>query len=355
MSGQAYLGKDNINNFLDHFLPVPDDFNINPSYLCGLSKSGFIQGLNALTLMIQKIYLDIIQKPVEYGLPLAESVEHKSPKARESRNSSHRLIALLHALVNNGKFTDEKIVVNAKSFAEACKKLPSMYKIANSGMIINKLCGFGFATDGFEGKKVDKKRDTFTICHSDKNVTATLYGYLTDKPLTGQMFSMNYHILLSKSDLTDNIRHRIFAGYLSGDEREFYIHLYESLKGEDIIVYDFNGFNVDYRLNLKYKRYVVRCTSDYGKLWVDLVLRKTNNYNEAILDFPDKIIKLFRKKADCESCNEGCTNKFTRIFEGKEYQDCGCKCHFNIGSYKAEDIEYYKKIILLEAEAARKK
>jgi len=352
MRGYQYICQNAVQNFLDHFIPIPDNFNVNPGYLYGLSCSEFIQGLRTLTGIISQMYGDMIINPSAYGFPLADYTEQNTAKIRDAKYSSHRLVTLLHTFVNNGVYSNEKITVASKIFLDACKQLKSAYKITNIGKILSKMCDFGFTVDGFNGKNLDKKKTEFVLYHKDRNVIAALYGYMLNKPLSESMFSINYHIVLPSADLSDSFCHKIFAEYLSGDERDFYIHFYESLKDNEAIIYEFNGFSVYYRLNLKSRRYVAQCYSANGKLRIDLILRLINHYSGKVVDYPETIKTLFRKKSDCFSCNESCKNKLIRVFEGEEYIDCGCKCNFAINSYQADDIEFYRRIILLEADAA---
>ena len=147
-------------DILDHIIPVPDDFNVNPNCLYGISKDEFISGLKTLTKTIQSMYTQIVQNPAEYGLPVVEDIRTGShggysAKAGASAQSAFRLVTTLHTLVSCGDYSNNEITVDKKRFTENSKKLGS-FSVANVPMIMKKLCDNGFIASGFNGKSFDK-------------------------------------------------------------------------------------------------------------------------------------------------------------------------------------------------------
>lgn len=349
MNKHLYCCQNTIQNVYDHIIPVPDDFNVNPACLSGMEKQDFISGLKELTNIIKSVYADMIQKPAEYGLPLIEDIEYTpfNPKAAESKNSSHRLVALLHTLVQCSELSDFELKVNDKSFSEACKKLKPMNKVTNSKMIFKKLHDFGFTYDN----------NIFSY-PDNNNVIAALYGYMKHIPLKHRaLYSLNY--FLAAADLPENHHQGAFAEYLSGNEREFYTKLNEFMASEGFVVgnegdYCDFSFAVEYWIDSKSKKRIVRCYSDFGKLLICLKLHSSDCYDYYTESLPEKIKQIFRKASSCRFCAESCGARLTRTFEGVPYTDCGYMNLFDIADYDLNDIDYYKQLILLETKAVKK-
>ena len=344
MEKHLYCCQNTAQNFYDHIIPVPNDFDANSSCLCGVGKQDFIIGLKALTDIIKSMYADMIQNPSEYGLPLIEDVEYSpfNPKAAESKNSSHRLIVLLHALVQCGELSSDEITVNNRNFSEVCKKLKSKYKITNSKLIFDKLRDFGFVYDNF------------VLSYPDNNdVIPALYSYMKDNALReNPIFSLNYFLVM----LEVPTRQTIFAGYLSGSEREFFTELNKFMDSEGYVTGsapDYRNFAIEYVMDSKSEKRLLRCYSDFGKLRIALKLHNADCYADSIQKMPEKIKQMFRKASGCRFCREPCKMRLTRTFEEIIYADCGYWNGFDILDYNLDYIDYYKKIILLEAKAEK--
>ena len=144
MNNHKYCCQNTTQNFLNHIIPVPDNINVNPDFLYGISENDFINGLKILTGTLKNIYSDIIQNPAEYGLPLIEDIEYSpfNPKAAESKNSSHRLIACVKSTCYNLCKANHKVTVLSDCITSYDKKkIPEMldyYKNQGSKIISSK-------------------------------------------------------------------------------------------------------------------------------------------------------------------------------------------------------------------------
>jgi len=359
MDKHLYCCQNTAQNYLDHIIPVPDDFKIDPDCLYGISKEDFIEGLKGLTVIIKEMYFDMILSPEEYGLPLVEDIEYTpfNPKAAESKKSAARLVATLKALVQCGELSNGEIIVNKKLFSEICKNKD--YKVSNSAMIFKKLSDFGFAVGGFNGKSFDKNSDIFSFSYMDDNgITPVLYGFLKDKPLKDPLLSLNYYWAIKLEERPANNHQMIFAEYLSGDEREFYKRFDDCMESEGFVTgsaADYRYFSIEYVIDTKNEKRIARCHSDYGKLQIHLQLHKSDNYVEYIENLPERIKQMFRKESTCRSCRDNCWLPFHRTFEGVAYTDCGYGNYFDIPCFEPHDIEYYCQIILNEVKVQKSK
>ena len=348
MSKHKYCCQNTTQNFLDHIIPVPDDLKVNPDFLCGLCENDFIKGLKALTETFKNIYADIVQNPAEYGLPLVDDIEYSpfNPKAAESKNSSHRLFALLHTLAQSGELAGGEINVNDNNFNATIKKLKSIHKISNSKMIFKKLRDFGFIYE-----------NNILSYPDDENMIPVMYGYMKNVALNhNAAFSLN--CFLAAHDVPSH--QAVFTEYLSGGEREFFKLLNEFTANENFVVgdapdYRAFSFSIEYLVDSKTEKRVMRCYSDFGKLRVNLKLHNSGSYIEQIEKMPENVKQIFRKESTCRFCKESCRMRLHRTFEGIEYTDCGYWNGFDIICYEPSEIEYYKQIILLEVKAAKSK
>ena len=344
MSQHLYCCQNTIQNALDHIIEVPDDFDVNPACLYGIDKADFIAGLKTLTAALKSIYADMIESPADYGFPLVEDIEYSpfNPKAAESKHTVHRLIAILHTLVNCGELKSDGIHADNKTFTAACKPLKSMMKISNAKMIFEKLRAFGFTYDN----------GVFSYS-GDKNAIPALYGYMRANALhRSPIFSLNYFRAMPEMPS----KQFVFASYLNDSDREFFALFDEFAQSQNYVTGsapDFRDASIEYVTDAKSEKRVARLFSDYGKLRVMLKLHSSGCYNESLETMPDKIKAMFRKESGCKTCREPCKMRLHRTFEGKNYTDCGYWNGFDIPDCNPTDIDLYKDIIKLEAKAEK--
>ena len=349
-----YCCQNRVQNLYDHIIPVPDDFDVNPDCLYGIDKGDFINGLKELTETVKSVYADMIQNPAEYGLPLVEDKHYYpfNPKAAESKNSCYRLMVLLYTMVQNSVLNGSELNVHEKDFTNGLKKLKSVYKVTNSKKIISRLGDFGFVYE----KNVFSYPD-------NPNVIPALYGYMKNVRSKDAIFSLNYHFATREPS-----RPSVFAGYLSENNREFFLSLSESLLHEGFFLgngagYGIYSYKIDYSDTQKKDSYLVRFSAPgLGQLRMQIKLYNSGCYDKYLDTLPEHIKQIFRREATCEACNgqegKGCPMSRPRIFEGKEILDCAShhdfkSSYFVIKSFNPGDAEYYKQLLLLEREAIK--
>jgi hypothetical protein len=319
MSKHLYCCQNTLQNFHDHIINTTE-----------------------LTDIIKSIYADMIQNPANYGLPLIEDIEYTpfNPKAADSKNSANRLIALLHTLINSSELADGELIVDDKKFSDSLKKLKSKHKVANSKMIFQKLRDFGFIYD----------KHTFSYPDSP-NVITDLYEYMKN-------VSINHEATFSLNCYDETSHPNFIAQYLSGNEREFFTQLNSFMDNQGFIVGnspDFSKFSysLEYLIDAKDEKRIIRCYTDYGKLRMCLKLHSSDCYDYYTENLPEQIKSMFRKESGCKRCKESCTYRLYRTFEGISYTDCGYGNWFTIIDYDPNDLEYYKQIISLETKAVK--
>jgi len=355
-----YCCQNMVQDYHDHIISVPDDFNVNPDCLYGISKTAFISGLKLLTEILKSMYADMIQNPAEYGLPLVDDIEYSpfNPKAANSINSAHRLVSLLHSISQCGELEDGKIVVNKKQLSTVTPK--SIYKVSNANMLYKKLGEHGFEIDGFNGKTLERKRDEFSLSYLDNaHVIPSLYGFMRNTPLQkSALFSLNYFLAIKEEELPSNNHQLIFAQYLSGDEQKFFTHFDEYMTEAGLVVgnkgdYGVRQFRIEYLLKPKDGKCLVRCYSDFGKLRIFLRLRRLDRYADYLESLPERVKQIFRVDSNCRFCQDNCGYQNAWTFEGVSYTLCGYMQYFEITDFNIDDIVYYTQIIAKEIESSK--
>lgn len=347
MPKHQYCCQNTAQNYLDHIISVPDDFNVNPNCLVGITRQEFISGLKTLTDILHDMYEDIIKNPAEYGLPLVDDIVYSpyNPKAGESEHSTNRLITILYILANAGQISEDRIIVDKQLFSELSKaKRPTHFKLSNTKILLKKLCDFGFVYDNFTLSYPD-----------DSNVIHALYGYMKNTPLRRYaIFSMNYYLAIAPEDMPSDIQQTIFAEYLSGCERELYVWLNEQ--------YTKSGFNcigdhfsLSYHVTSKEKKRALRCDSKNGKLRIECKLYNVGDYSGLIEKMPERIKNVFRNVKDCSIDNclykrETCICRVDWILDGQNYKACTFEHFFSFQGFEPDDLEFFKQMLSYESD-----
>ena len=361
MTRHLYCCQNTAQEYLYHIVGVPDDFDVKESCLAGAGKQDFIAGLKALTAIVKNIYADMIVYPSEYGFPLIEDIEYRpfNPKVTGSSNAPNRLITILNILVQCGKLLNDGIVVDINVFAEMCKAQTKVYfKTTNSHFIFQKLIDFGFVIDGFDGKKFDKKKDTFTLSYpNDNRVVRALYYYMKDLPLNkGSVMSMHYIHAAAFENTSGDYYKLLFGEYLSGDERVFFKRLHEYTEILKITCVSENNFVLRYLFKPKDKLQFMSCCLRDGKLTVSLRLNKFKNiysYTEYLDELPEHMKLVFHNAVQCRGLNckyysEDCQAHRDYILDERFYRMCSFAQTLDFTSFKPDEVEYFMRLISYE-------
>lgn len=356
MNSHRYYCQSSAQRYLDHMIPVPDGVSFDRECLCGLDNEGFAAGLSTLTKVVRGVYLDCIADPAGYGFAAADEAELKfsDAKAAESRSSPRRIISLLHTAAACGELSGGAITVDMQRFGGACAALRPMNRLKNTAALINKLAGHGFVFDGLSGKSSDKKNESFSLRHADAAVTAAMYGYLRKCPLCDPVFSLNYDLAAGGSDTRENLRRDVFAAYVSGAERDFFLGFDAAMKNLGVIYGDspdYRYFSLEYLSDPKHAKIMARLYTDGGRLRVALKLRNNMKYQELLNALPEHIKEIFRGQSTCRFCVESCGSRIKRTFEDVEYTDCGYLKYFEVAGLLPEDMPHYERILAAERTA----
>jgi len=341
MTKHPYCCQNTAQNFHDHIISTPNHFEVNPVCLSGITATDVINGLQELTAVFKAIFADAIANPADYGFPPVEDIEYDTynVKAAESKKSPQRLALLLYALVESAKLDNSALHVDSKQLSEICKKL----KITNPKKIMTQFCKHGFA---FED-------DTFSY-PTCSNVIPALFGYMqVAKIKQNAFFSLNYFLAAEMLPPQQTI----FAGYLQGTDREFFDRLCAFMDEHYVVgnAPDYNplSFAMEYWVDEKNKKRLMRCYSQNGKLQLRIKLHSSNCYDHFTAALPTHIKQMFYKPESCRHCITNCNAKLVRQFDGTTYTDCGYGNFFDLPSCDIADLEYYKQLIQLEVMAEK--
>jgi len=143
-------------SFANSIIPVPGDYPLRN----GLPED-FREHFKELCKLAKDIYMDMAKQPENYGLMLLDINETDHNRARDSYRTIHRFMDTLNVLFLNGEVRNHCLTVNAEEFREAAKK------ITKYGLILSRLCDFGFFISDFESNVIDKNAVTFSVEYPD--------------------------------------------------------------------------------------------------------------------------------------------------------------------------------------------
>lgn len=289
----------------------------------------------------------MIQNPVEYGFPLIDDTltSPPHPKLGDSTHAPNRLITVLYLLMHSGELNNDFVPVNKQKFSEMLKEKRAVYfKTTNYKIILQKLCDFGFIFDNFNFSYPD-----------DNNVVRVLYGYMKNVQLNrDSLMSLNYYLCALPATQPDNIKQIMFAEYLSGVDKEFYIWLNETYMKAGFYCPG-GDFRLSYHVNPKEKKRALDCFSHNGKLWVVCKLYHVSEYEKIIDDMPDRIKNVFKCVKDCcvENClykRDTCIARVDYTIDGQFYKACTYEKFYHFGDFQPEDMEFFKTVFSIETE-----
>lgn len=141
----------------DSIIPIPDDCVVDKTYLGGLSNKEFIDVFKELQQLIVSMYNDIGKDPSAWGFP-------EEPKTKGLEYE--RLTEIIFALMANGEYTDNKVVINTTLFLKPIKSF------ANIKTTLKTLEKYGFTIDNF-----NNKNSSFTLSHTNSELLRILHLY----------------------------------------------------------------------------------------------------------------------------------------------------------------------------------
>lgn len=336
---------------MDYPLPegLEEDFRIHFTKLCELAK---------------EIYMDMAEKPEEYGVALLDINENERNIVRDSYRTIHRFVDVVNALFLSGKADKHILTVDTAKFKVNVKKVPRY------GLILSKLMEFGFDISQFNGKTIDNKSQAFEVEYTDNPyIIDTLEIYcqnwldINKYRTTGKSKNVNSPIKISPEEYAHHFYRFDYkitadlskipmakwvedeAAYLclEKDQKQFYIEFYNrSLKYPDL------SFDGDYYFKWK------RIARVYPNEDIILILKLNNmdNYSQFMKDLPAHLQEVFNRNY-CTVCGfQGATKEFCKFrihwnLDNKEYAGCAYLC-FNFLNPVIDDLDIY--FALLEYE-----
>jgi len=145
---------------LSKFLPLPDNFQVNPKILNGLTNSQFVAAFKDFHQLFKDIYSDIANgAPFDWGYP-----DFLTTEGYYSRVSD-----ILFAFATCGCYENAQITVDAKKFF-AHSNIKRHKKVE---LMINGFRKMGFNINGF-----DKKAEMFYVTYPENpHIIAVLHAY----------------------------------------------------------------------------------------------------------------------------------------------------------------------------------
>ena len=327
---------------LDHLLPVPAEYPVNPKYLYNCDKYGYWEGFRELREVIISIYREFVKFPLEYDIP------------------TPNLMNVLYNLSKEGELREDELLIDPAKYLEISQKKWVGYKGAkNSSRLIQVLCQYGFSFTGLKGKGFDKKADTYVLSYpKNPEVMKALKGYSMAFP-EGKHFSeafihLDYSLVVDTSNIPSNQEYMNYLSYFQREDRLFLQSFHEGLLR--------NGFSyqLSYEYRLRYfrkekdKNYTVECQSYGRKLFLGLKLKNMDRYSDYIHALPAHIKQMFCRNSCRPDCNfQGATPAHCRFriiwhVDNTEYRKCSFEDVFVPPAYNPQDVNYYVELLAMD-------
>lgn len=369
MGTYIYHSQRQAEEFAKEILPVPPDYPLNPAL-----PENYRESFARLTELATNIYLHMAREPEAYGLVLLDINELDPNLARDSYRSVHRFVETLNALFMNGEVADHCLRVDTAKFRKAIK---SPAAITGYGLILAKLCDFGFTISDFNGSIIAKGAESFLVNFpDDPEMIDTIKAYcdcwaevdrfrgggknrgeqnelvkLSPQNFHHHFYRFDYKITadLSRLPMLTWVRDEADIMRYGPELKEFSIAFFEEMQKYSGIV-----FNGDYMY--KGKR-IARITnverlSLGANYMLVLNLKNMDQYMEFVEKLPAAVKAPFTKSC-CQYCGfQGATEescKFRRhwTLEGEAHVGCAHQCFY----FDAFDLTYaplYAKLLELE-------
>jgi hypothetical protein len=364
MENCKYHCQHQAESFASSIIAVPDDyplkkglppnFRVHFARLCGFAKN---------------VYTDMAKDPEAYGLKLVDIDSTDHNLARDGYRTIHRFADTLNALFLSGNIADHCLHVNAEEFRAAAKP--------KYGLVLSKLCAFGFAISCFNGSVIDKKAVSFTVEYPPyPDMTDTIKTYCESwKELVG-LHSPNrlapYDGLI-KVD-SHNFHHRFyrFDYKITADLRQIPVKTWikdsadgsgfsDQLKEFALAFFDeslkYSGIKFDGEYYCKSKRIARITSAGYGALGkpeniLSLKLCEPDKYMDAINSMPDSVKGRFAQSY-CRHCDfQGASPKHCKFrlhwtYAGQNQRGCAYTC-FTFSDFAQSRVQDYWRLLELE-------
>lgn len=351
MKEYKYGCQNTAKEFLDHMYELPLNPQFNPIHFQGLSKEEYVNGYHELWLVINKAYQEMIMNPQEFGIPMIVDIQYSSfnAKAQASLNSPKGLMMLLRALAVEGDFSNKCLIVSHYKFKNHLKLIKPKEKVINLSKMMNALINLGFQISDYDSK------ETFIVEYLDNpNLIIALKSLhnIDYKNNDYRLFSLNYDLFAKPDTLSLPNYIYAFSNYLNENDKLFFEKFYNLMIKNSF--YFINSSSYKYCIeffNNDKESYLVRCFSNNKKLTILLRTQNIDNYIHYLQTLPKKIKYPYQHGTPCSDCIYKLQHKGGKQWEidGIKYNICLYNSQVVIKEYDINDIDYYVKILLLEA------
>ena len=348
-------------NYLKKLPTQTETFNVHSMYLQGLTEDEFKNGYTALIEFLRDLYTDIVNNPVDFGMPLIEIPEGERPNSNCTK--SHVALAsiprLLLAIGNAGTLeTDMIIYLNGWELMKMAKQL----QISNVAALLKLFADYGFEITGVSKKISDT--DEIRIGYPDcRTLTAALKSICEAQNKIGEIWYKGVeYFYMMMPQLIESETPKIKFGvtdmfhFLSDDSHEIakILHDFAMNHSRCKVLTNFSGGNSHNIWSCIYtgkktKKKIMMLKTRDDSLSAKLYLENINRYTDEIMQMPEHI----RKQLCNPPCNRAqwclsrCVGGFEFEMEGIAYKICRVD-GFWFRNLPTGDLPYVTKLLALE-------
>jgi hypothetical protein len=356
-------------SFANSILAVPDDYPLKK----GLPKD-FRVHFAKLCELAKDIYMDMAKQPEVYGVKLLDINSTDHNLAREGYRTIHRFADTLNALFLSGEVTGHCLHVDAARFREAVRSLPLVPKV---GLVLSRLCEFGFAVSDFNGTMIDKKSESFAVKYPDyPDLIDTIKVYcdtwkeldrfrdprklaprnelikFSPQEFHHRFYRFDYKITadLAQIPMRTWVADDADGQGFSPELKQFALSFFDAS-------HKYGGLRFDGEYHFKSKRIARITLVNYAALGkpdyrLSLKLPGLDKYMNAIETMPESIKEHFTKNY-CNHCNfQGATPRHCKFrlhwtYDAQSHEGCAYWC-FNFTDFDTALVPDYWRLLELE-------
>lgn len=347
------------------------NFAIDADFLCGLTKSEFIDGYQTVFELFYTIYEDMYHTPELFDFPLLDFHQYHRFDKKVVALNIFPLFNLIYSLMVSSIVQNNRARIDSNILKEKI----TFFKISKLSSKLEKLQEYGFVFEGWSKKSNLNNTSSFVMEYPDHpqmlNVlkaasekTKIVHDNSTKRKLNQSFYLMNYHLfenLTTEVPPYTQIDYKKFVGKKAYNFLTIF-HNFMKEKGFQAV---WNGLlHISYmRPNGKPHGECYVCFANYkwgierdNQLLLRIMFHHVTRFQHLVEKAPEHLKEVF-VNTHCRHCNvvEGesfdkpCKFRVSYMLDGIKYDECSWEA-FYFTDLSVDDFEYIKQFYELEYE-----
>ena len=343
-----YHVQHEVTTYYHHIPHIPNTFTVVKKLLFGMNENQFIENLINFTDIMKRMYINMEEKPDEYGLLTIDINQVNENKedgnlAKASWRSVKRLGDVLAVIGKLGEIDGNSLQLPISSFKA------SLTKINKLNLILNRLIDFGFTFTNYNGTIFNKEADTFSVTHAQYPMLMRIVkAYAMSEPFHNddphEFYYFDYKRVADRERLPAHCVSNDLAALLDEEKGKLLVAINNIFVDEMGLIPHYKDDSIEYYLK---KKRVARFIIDFHNLNVVLILKlkDMDRYIDQVEKLPQNIRTYF-ENGNCRYCGfqnatkEFCKFRISWMLYNKKYNVCNFSC-FNFYNPNSSDSDFF--------------